>query len=142
MAVFANVYNQSLWLQEAWEPGSIQLRNGCLSQKALPLVWSMLHQLSSVAVSVDWSFVVLSSNTLHFCCITFLCTKPANENIAQFLISFSNIRVRCFEFGQFWQLVFSPRELPLVFWGKQYFWSPRQKSEENLYCNISYRIWQ
>lgn len=101
MAMFANIYNQSLRLQEAWEPGSTQMRNGCLSQKALPLVWSMLHQLSSMAVSVDWSFVVLSSKRMYFCFITFLCIKPANENIAQFLISLSNGRVHCFEFGRF-----------------------------------------
>ena len=124
IATFANIYEQIEWyLLEACEPSRTQLRNVCLPLNALPSTWSTVHLLFDD--NLRWGFIVLSSKRIHLFHSILLGTEQASENMVQFFTLFSNRRVHCYEFGQFWQLIFNPKELPLGFLRWWRLWTAR-----------------
>lgn len=61
-----------------------------------------------------WGFIVLSSKRIYFCFVTYLFVQREPVK-TRYDSLFSNRRVHCYEFGQFWKLIFSPQKLPLGF---------------------------
>lgn len=83
-------------------PSRTQLRNRLLPLKALLSACFVVHLLFNCSQHrLELYCVVFQDNTFLFNNIL-TGTGLGNENIVQFLISFSSRRVLCFELDQFW----------------------------------------
>lgn len=97
--------NDNYFWQHTQAPSRTQLRNRLRPLKALLSACSVVHLLfhCSQHHRLELYYVVFQENTFLFNNI-FTDIDLGNENIAPYLISFSIIRVLCFELDQFWNV--------------------------------------